>query len=114
MSRRAAPSVLTSVAIPRKKERPPMPRIKMPRIAVGGFHHETNSFAPGTAGYDDFVAPDAWPGLSRGNEIIDNFQNLNVGISGFLSAAKEAGWTPVPLASGEVTTCDTHATVGAS
>jgi microcystin degradation protein MlrC len=69
----------------------------MPRIAVGGFHHETNSFAPGTAGFDDFVAPDAWPGLSHGKEIIDNFQNLNVGISGFLSATKEAGWTPEPL-----------------
>ena len=69
----------------------------MPRIAVGGFHHETNSFAPGTAGFDDFVAPDAWPGLSNGIEIIENFQNLNVGISGFLSTVANTDWELAPL-----------------
>ncbi len=69
----------------------------MPRIAVGGFHHETNSFAPSTAGYDDFVAPDAWPGLSVGAGIFDNFQNLNIGISGFLSSVADTDWELAPL-----------------
>ncbi|MCZ6863174.1 MAG: M81 family metallopeptidase [Alphaproteobacteria bacterium] len=69
----------------------------MPRIAIGGFHHETNTFAPSTAGFDEFVAPDAWPGLSCENLIIENFQSINIGISGFISTAKDAAWSLVPL-----------------
>lgn len=69
----------------------------MTRIAIGGFHHETNSFAPSAAAFDDFVEPDAWPGLSNGIEIIENFQNLNIGISGFLSSVTNADWELAPL-----------------
>ena len=35
----------------------------MARIAVGGFQHETNTFAPQQATWDEFVRADAWPGL---------------------------------------------------
>ena len=38
----------------------------MARIAVGGFLHETNTFAPQRATWDDFVRADAWPGFVRG------------------------------------------------
>src|SRR5271170_3160582 len=33
----------------------------MTRIAVGGFLHETNTFAPTKAVYDDFVHGGGWP-----------------------------------------------------
>ena len=38
----------------------------MARIAVGGFQHETNTFAPQQATWDEFVRADAWPPLLRG------------------------------------------------
>ncbi len=31
------------------------------RIAVGGFQHETNTFAPFPATYADFAQADGWP-----------------------------------------------------
>jgi microcystin degradation protein MlrC len=33
----------------------------MARIAVGGFQHETNTFAPLKATWADFERADAWP-----------------------------------------------------
>ena len=42
----------------------------MARIAVGGLHHETNTFAPQLATYERFAEADGWPGLSRGGELI--------------------------------------------
>ncbi len=68
----------------------------MPRIAVGGFHHETNTFAATPATYDDFVMADGWPGLTRGDEIFAAFERKNIGISGFLEVARERGWMVVP------------------
>jgi len=36
----------------------------MTRIAVGGFVHETNTFAPTKATYDDFVHGGGWPSMA--------------------------------------------------
>src|SRR6267154_3131576 len=49
----------------------------MTRIAVGGFLHETNTFAPTKATYDDFVHGGGWP-------------------AGFVPAAEAAGWELAP------------------
>jgi microcystin degradation protein MlrC len=49
----------------------------MGRIAVGGIQHETNTFSPVKATYDDFVAPDAWPGLTRGGALFDAIAGVN-------------------------------------
>jgi microcystin degradation protein MlrC len=68
----------------------------MHRIAVGGFHHETNTFAATPATYRDFVVADGWPGLTRGDEILVAFRDKNIGISGFLDVARAQGWTVVP------------------
>ena len=68
----------------------------MPRIAVGGFHHETNTFAATPATYDDFVMADGWPGLTRGDDIFAAFERKNIGISGFLEVARARGWMIVP------------------
>ena len=40
--------------------------LAMARIAIGGLHHETNSFAPQPATFERFVEADGWPPLLRG------------------------------------------------
>jgi microcystin degradation protein MlrC len=55
------------------------------RIAIGGFQHETNTFAPSKATYERFVQGGGWPPVSIGNEIFERFQNQNIPISGFMA-----------------------------
>ena len=43
----------------------------MARIAVGGFQHETNTFAPLKASWADFERADAWPPFVRGPQLIE-------------------------------------------
>lgn len=59
-----------------------------PRIAIAGFQHETNTFSPLRATYDDFVKPDSWPGLTTGADLIDVFTALNIPIGGFITQAR--------------------------
>lgn len=72
------------------------PRIASPRIAFGGFLHETNTFAPSRAGIEAFIQGGGWPALSRADAIFAAVRNVNVGASGFVLHAEAAGWTLVP------------------
>jgi microcystin degradation protein MlrC len=67
------------------------------RIAVGGFQHETNTFASQPATFADFEAPDAWPGLTRGPDLFDAVAGINLPAAGFIAAAREAGHELMPL-----------------
>lgn len=67
-----------------------------PRIAFGGFLHETNTFAPSRAGYDAFTLGGGWPALARGEDVLAGVADVNVGASGFVDAGRAAGWTLVP------------------
>ena len=67
------------------------------RIAVAGFQHETNTFAPKKADFDAFAVPGAWPGLLRGQEVIEGTRGRNLPIAGFCEAAENAGHTLLPL-----------------
>jgi microcystin degradation protein MlrC len=69
----------------------------MPRIAVGGFQHETNTFAALPATLADFQAPDAWPGLVQGAALFDAVRGINLPAAGFLDEARAAGSQLVPL-----------------
>ncbi len=69
----------------------------MARIAVGGFQHETNTFAPLKATYRDFEQADGWPGLTEGAAILTTFEGINLPIAGFLDRARTAGHELVPL-----------------
>ncbi len=69
----------------------------MPRIAVGGFLHETNTFAPSRATFEMFLQGGGWPALSEGEAMFSSLRNVNVGASGFIDAAREAGWEIAPL-----------------
>lgn len=70
----------------------------MPRVAVGGFQHETNTFAALPATLADFETPDAWPGLVRGAEVLDAVQGINLPAAGFIDEARAAGCRLLPLA----------------
>jgi microcystin degradation protein MlrC len=67
------------------------------RIAVGGFQHETNTFAPLKATYRDFEQADGWPGLTEGAAILSTFDGINLPIAGFLEGARAAKHEIVPL-----------------
>jgi microcystin degradation protein MlrC len=66
-------------------------------IAVGGFQHETNTFAPQKATFEDFAAPDAWPGLTRGAALFEAVRGINLPAAGFIAAARAAGHRLSPL-----------------
>ena len=69
----------------------------MARIAIGGFQHETNTFAPVPATYQDFVQPGGWPALSRGTAMFDALAGINLPAAGFIESAKRMGHELVPL-----------------
>lgn len=68
----------------------------MTRIAVGGFLHETNTFAPTKATYDDFVHGGGWPSMSHGAGVLKVMRRINAGLAGFVEAAEANGWELVP------------------
>ena len=70
----------------------------MTRIAVGGFLHETNTFAPTKATYADFVHGGGWPAMAQ-DDVLEVMRNINVGLAGFIAAAEAKGWELVPTIS---------------
>jgi microcystin degradation protein MlrC len=69
----------------------------MARIAVGGFQHETNTFAPTKARFEHFEMADGWPALTTGPELFDAVKGINLPAAGFVDAARAAGHQLVPL-----------------
>src|SRR5947209_5373701 len=68
----------------------------MTRIAVGGFLHETNTFAPTRASYADFVHGGGWPSMAIGQDVLTGIRDINVGLSGFIAQAETYDWELVP------------------
>ena len=66
------------------------------RIGVGGFLHETNTFAPTKASYEAFMQGGGWPAMAKGAELLGATRAVNVGMSGFIEAAQAAGWSLAP------------------
>lgn len=70
----------------------------MRRVAIAGFQHETNTFAPRLAGYAQFEEADAWPGLLTGDKVIPGMAGINIPITGFVDAAiAAAGYELIPV-----------------
>lgn len=67
-----------------------------PRIAFGGFLHETNTFAPSKAGMEQFLQGGGWPALARGEDIFAAVHDVNVGAAGFVETARSLGWELAP------------------
>lgn len=57
------------------------------RIAIAGCQHETNTFAPMTAPFEEFVKADAWPGLTKGDDLFETMAGKNLPLAGFVDAA---------------------------
>src|SRR5215831_17284162 len=68
----------------------------MTRIAVGGFLHETNTFAPTKATFADFQHGGGWPAMTEGADVLKVMRRINIGLAGFVEAAEANGWELVP------------------
>ncbi len=68
----------------------------MTRVAIAGFLHETNTFAPTPTDYDAFGEVAAFPGFVRGEKILEN-PRFPVATGGFIAAARERGYTLFPI-----------------
>jgi microcystin degradation protein MlrC len=73
----------------------------MKRIAIGGWQHETNTFAPFDTGYGAFEMADGWPALVEGPAIIDAVAGINMPIQGFIEAARGVECVPTLWCSAE-------------
>ena len=66
-------------------------------IAVGGFQHETNTFAPSKADYAAFEDGGGWPELTFGDAIAPRLAGANIPATGALDALHAAGHRTVGL-----------------
>ncbi len=62
----------------------------MKRFAIGGWQHETNTFAPFETDYGAFEMADGWPALTEGSALIEAVAGINMPIEGFIQAAKHS------------------------
>lgn len=75
--------------------------MKRPRIAVAGFQHETNTFAPIGTPFEAFEEGGAWPGLQIGGEMLDTLTGLNIPLGGFIDEADDFELVPTAWAAAE-------------
>lgn len=67
------------------------------RVAFSGFLHETNTFAPSPADLEAFRFGGGYVPMTRGADLVEAFQSVNLGMSGALSVANAQGWAVVPV-----------------
>lgn len=67
------------------------------RIAIGGFLHESHSFAPRPTRFEDFLHPGGFPPLTRGAEFLPALRGNANAIGGAVAAAEAACASLVPL-----------------
>jgi microcystin degradation protein MlrC len=66
-----------------------------PRIAVAGFQHETNTFAPILTPYETFRDGGAWPALCTDQDVIDTLSGLNLPMGGFIDEGDDFDLVPI-------------------
>lgn len=67
------------------------------RVAIAGFQHETNTFAPTRANLQNFIDGEGWPALTEGKQIFEVFTPMNIPIGGFISQATAKKWQLEPI-----------------
>jgi len=70
------------------------------RIAIGGFLHESHSFAPRPTTWHEFLEPGGWPAVQRPATLIATLRDTAVPAAGAIRAAEAAGATIAPLSWG--------------
>lgn len=66
-------------------------------IAIGGFQHETNTFAPHRAHFQDFIKADGWPGLTSGEALFAVMHGRNLPLAGYIAAARKSQHNLQPM-----------------
>ncbi len=69
----------------------------MARIAVGGWQHETNTFATIPADYAAFERADEWPPLREGEAMLEAVDGVHLPVTGALDHLRYHGHEIVPL-----------------
>lgn len=69
---------------------------RAPRIAIGGFLHETNTFGPSPADYAAFDGGSGYGPVRRGDEIMDDLASVNAAIAGAIRLGRARNWEMVP------------------
>ena len=69
-------------------------------IAVGGFQHETNTFAPSKADFAAFANGGGWPELCFGDAIAPRLAGANIPATGAIDALHASGHRTIGLAWG--------------
>ena len=67
------------------------------RIAIGGFLHESHSFAPMPTGWRQFIETGGFPTLQHPATLLDTLRPISVPAAGAIAVAEEAGVTIAPL-----------------
>ena len=65
------------------------------RVALAGFLHETNTFAPTKARMEDFVQGGGYMPMARGEAVLTRGRDINLGIGGAVGFGESAGWEMV-------------------
>ena len=68
-----------------------------PRVALAGFVHESNSFAPSPADMAAFEQGGGYLPLSRGAQILERARQVNLPVAGAIDHAESHGWQLLPL-----------------
>ena len=77
----------------------------MARIAIGGWQHETNTFATIKAGFESFATADEWPALCSGDRLFSSIEGVHLPITGALKAIQQYDHEIVPLLWCSATPC---------
>ena len=67
------------------------------RVAIGGFLHESHSFAPVAARYEDFVRPGGFPPMRHGPAMLEALRGSSVAAAGMIDYLQKRGDDVVPL-----------------
>ncbi|MCX7371655.1 MAG: M81 family metallopeptidase [Alphaproteobacteria bacterium] len=67
------------------------------RIAIGGFLHESHSFAPRPTGYREFIETGGFPTLQWPETMLAALRGISVPAAGAIAEAEKAGATIAPL-----------------
>jgi microcystin degradation protein MlrC len=67
------------------------------RIAIGGFLHESHSFAPVATEWKDFAEPGGWPAPMRPATLLDGLRGTGVPAAGAIEVAEREGIRVAPL-----------------
>ena len=66
------------------------------KILIAGFQHETNTFAPTKANWEDFVHGGGMPSMTHGSDVLD-LRGINIPMGGFLEVMHDSIHDLVPV-----------------